>query len=398
MSALKFQGNAWEYFKIWIVNILLTIVTIGLYYPWAKVRNLRYFYGNSTLDGKNFEYHATGKQLFLGYLIAMGLFIAYAILQEVSPIGGLIVFLIFMFGFPWIIWRSMKFNTRMTSFSNVRFGFAGSLGEAYVNFLLLPILLFLSVFSGPFLAGIVFSGLTVSDGGFGIFIGMGLLFGLISLAIFVLVMAFLRKRVNSYLVGGYRYGQGEFITELTTKKFVMILLKAVGLGFGLGIIGMIIIGVLAISTVGFSDIAALQEGLSDPSQGPDIFSSGILLLIVPVYLLMIAAGFVIGAYLRARERAYIFSNTSLDGKIAFESTLTARALTWVFFSNLIVIALTIGLAIPWAKVRLARLFLENTHVQAEGGFDEYVTQKLEEQSSLGEQIGDAFDVDIGLGL
>ncbi len=43
----KFHGNASEYFGIWIVNILLTIITLSLYAPWAKVRRLRYFYGNT---------------------------------------------------------------------------------------------------------------------------------------------------------------------------------------------------------------------------------------------------------------------------------------------------------------------------------------------------------------
>ena len=64
MRVLSFGGSGFEYFKIWIVNILLTILTLGLYYPWAKVRKNRYFYGNTSLDERNFEYHATGKQLF----------------------------------------------------------------------------------------------------------------------------------------------------------------------------------------------------------------------------------------------------------------------------------------------------------------------------------------------
>jgi uncharacterized membrane protein YjgN (DUF898 family) len=35
-----------EYFGIWIVNLLLSLVTLGIYTAWAKVRRLRYFYGN----------------------------------------------------------------------------------------------------------------------------------------------------------------------------------------------------------------------------------------------------------------------------------------------------------------------------------------------------------------
>jgi hypothetical protein len=44
---IEFTGSGSEYFRIWIVNLLLTLVTFGIYYPWAKVRRLRYFYGNT---------------------------------------------------------------------------------------------------------------------------------------------------------------------------------------------------------------------------------------------------------------------------------------------------------------------------------------------------------------
>jgi Zn-dependent protease with chaperone function len=54
----EFRGRAGEYFGIWIVNVLLSIITLGIYSAWAKVRRLRYFYGNTWLDGHNFEYHA----------------------------------------------------------------------------------------------------------------------------------------------------------------------------------------------------------------------------------------------------------------------------------------------------------------------------------------------------
>ena len=46
---LRFTGSGSEYFRIWIVNVLLTIVTLGFYSPWAKVRRLKYFYGNTYL-------------------------------------------------------------------------------------------------------------------------------------------------------------------------------------------------------------------------------------------------------------------------------------------------------------------------------------------------------------
>ncbi len=48
---IEFTGSGSEYFRIWIVNLLLMFVAFGLYDPWAKVQRLRYFYAH-TLVGK----------------------------------------------------------------------------------------------------------------------------------------------------------------------------------------------------------------------------------------------------------------------------------------------------------------------------------------------------------
>jgi Zn-dependent protease with chaperone function len=48
---LRFTGKGSEYFGIWIVNLLLTILTLGFYSPWAKVRRMHYFYRNTQLAG-----------------------------------------------------------------------------------------------------------------------------------------------------------------------------------------------------------------------------------------------------------------------------------------------------------------------------------------------------------
>lgn len=42
---VAFTGTADEYFRLWIVNVALTFVTLGLYLPWARVRNRQYFSG-----------------------------------------------------------------------------------------------------------------------------------------------------------------------------------------------------------------------------------------------------------------------------------------------------------------------------------------------------------------
>ncbi len=62
----EFHGNAREWFGIWIVNLLLSIVTLGIYSAWAKVRARKYFYQNTYVADRNFDYHATGLQILIG--------------------------------------------------------------------------------------------------------------------------------------------------------------------------------------------------------------------------------------------------------------------------------------------------------------------------------------------
>lgn len=130
-----FRGKAREYFGIWVVNVLLSIITFGIYSAWAKVRRLRYFYGNTWLDGHNFEYHAKPKQILIGRLVVTGLLIGYNILLHISPAFSVLALAV-MFLFPWIVNKSIAFHARMTSYRNVRFGFEGSYWRAFRVFLL----------------------------------------------------------------------------------------------------------------------------------------------------------------------------------------------------------------------------------------------------------------------
>src|SRR6218665_1194187 len=83
---VSFTGRASEYFGIWIVNVLLTIITLGIYSAWAKVRRNRYFYGNTVLLGRSFEYHARGLQILIGRLIVLGAFIVLNVIATLVPI------------------------------------------------------------------------------------------------------------------------------------------------------------------------------------------------------------------------------------------------------------------------------------------------------------------------
>ena len=74
-SQVQFSGETGQFFKIWIVNIVLTILTFGIYSAWAKVRTHRYFYSNTSIEGHQFTYLANPIQILIGRIIAVVLFI-----------------------------------------------------------------------------------------------------------------------------------------------------------------------------------------------------------------------------------------------------------------------------------------------------------------------------------
>ena len=107
---LEFTGSGGAYFKIWIVNLLLSIVTLGIYSAWAKVRRERYFLNNTLLDGSPFEYHANPVSILKGRLLVVGVLIAANIAAEFNPLLNLAVTVVFFALLPWMISRAMRFR------------------------------------------------------------------------------------------------------------------------------------------------------------------------------------------------------------------------------------------------------------------------------------------------
>ncbi len=137
---LDFHGDGSTFFGIIIINWLLTVVTLGFYYPWAKAKKLQYLYGETSLNEDRFEFHGTGKEMFKGFLKAIGLFIAlYAILfvfiyLGMPILGALFFYLAFFAVLPIAIHGSYKYRMSRTSWRGIRFGYRGDRNELVKNF------------------------------------------------------------------------------------------------------------------------------------------------------------------------------------------------------------------------------------------------------------------------
>ena len=394
MKQIQFKGDGTEYFKIWIVNVLLCIVTIGIYYPWAKVRTRRYFYANTEYADRYFDYHATGKQLFLGYLIGVFILFALQIVGSILPTIGLILPVVLFAFIPWIIMRSLKFNMRMTSFSNVRFSFKGNLKPAYIIYMLIPILGYLAIALPVFVSLFPMSKL---DEGFNvIFAFMLFLVGLIAaIAIGIFVIGLFTKKAAEYQIGQTKFGQGDFFININTSKFIKIQLKKILIIIGCLIILSIISGLVFAATMsGGFNLGSISNDIESAEASP-LFVVGFLV----VYFGFIATFLFATAYSFSRQRQYIFENTTLDKAITFRSTVGAKRYFYILVTNMLLVLFTAGLALPWAKVRVARYIADNSWIEASDiDINSYLTQKEKEQSAIGEEIGDVLDIDIDIAI
>jgi len=126
VKAINFDGKAMEYFGIWIANIVLNVVTLGIFSAWAKVRKLRYFYNNTKILENSLSYHATGWQILKGRIIALFVIVFFASVSYFWPPVNVIGFFMIFLLSPWIINSSLRFSSRMISYRNIRFNWHGN--------------------------------------------------------------------------------------------------------------------------------------------------------------------------------------------------------------------------------------------------------------------------------
>lgn len=346
---IEFTGKSGEFFGIWIVNVLLVIITLGFYSPWAKVRTRRYFYGNTVLDNSAFEYTADPLAILKGYLIALLFFILYSVTIHYYPLSQLAFMLVFLAILPWLVVRSMLFRARNTVFRNIRFTFKKQYGRAAAIFTGMPILL-------PFTLGL-------------------------------LLPHFVYKQ-KQFLVDNSGYGTSPFSFHARSKDFykiyaVIMLLPLIG-----------IIAAIAIPAYhGYMNAAHTSQFVASAAEQPDMATLIMVQSITMAISLFISLLFY--AYLDSRINNLVWNNIEIAHN-RFQSTLRMRDLLWIHFSNMLAIILSIGLLIPWTKIRLARYRIKKLNMLAATSLDHFVKQEQDKIGAAGEEIGELFDFDIGL--
>jgi uncharacterized membrane protein YjgN (DUF898 family) len=338
----EFRADGAEYFRIWIVNLLLTIVTLGIYSAWAKVRRMRYFYGNTLLDGQGFDYHARPIQILKGRLIIFGGYVVFLLLIRWVPLLIFPFIISLFFAVPWIIQKARTFQMRVTSHRNLRFNFHGRYGGA------------MAAFIGYYFLTLITFG--------------------------ILFPKWVYKRVQ-YTLGNVAYGKTPFRFVTPSGEFF---------AFCYATVGMSIIAYAAYFVVLY------QIGFMDSRPAPPGEMLAMLGVAGVLTLLVIAlAGMGIWGFYQARFANAAFGGIEL-GNARVISTQEAWPLAWIEMTNLLAMIGTLGLFYPWAKVRKMRYQLSRTSLAAPGGLAEFQASPGEAGEALGEELGEFFDVDFGI--
>jgi uncharacterized membrane protein YjgN (DUF898 family) len=138
----KFFGETSKYYGIVIINYLLTVVTLGLYYPWAKTSKLKYLYENTEFAGSRFMFHGTGKEVFKGFIkmfVVVVLVLAvymYLIYMQQVALGLIIYFTCFIVIIPLAIHGSLRYRLSRTSWRGIHFGYRGVLSELFSKYVI----------------------------------------------------------------------------------------------------------------------------------------------------------------------------------------------------------------------------------------------------------------------
>jgi uncharacterized membrane protein YjgN (DUF898 family) len=347
---LGFTGTASEYFRLWIVNTALSIITLGIYTPWARVRTRQYFYGHTWIDGQNFDYTANPVALLRGYLIVAAFFGAYTLATNLQFRGWEWIAGVIGVGFialyPWLVMKSLRFLAASTAHRGLNSRFHGTAGGAYLAY------------------GVA----NVAAG--------------ISSSLALPWAWFMQRR---YQVENAAYGRARATFRGDVGNFYIIGLT----GFGLVIGAAVVVAVPVIA--GFALLTSDDPFSADSTAGFLAAFAGIAVL----YVAFLAVYSLAWQYIRGATLKLVLNSIELGGVVRTRATFSPWMLAWIGLSNAAVQVLTLGLATPWAAVRRTRYMLGGIQVLAIASLDDFAADITPGENALGEAATELLDINLG---
>lgn len=134
-SAVTFHGSWTDFAKIALPNVLLTLVTLGVYRFWATTRERQYLWSQTRFIDEPLEWTGRGIELFIGFvmvffllglpLVVMQLVINGLVFRGQPLVAGVIIFLMFAMIFyltGLAYFRALRYRLSRTYWRGIRGG------------------------------------------------------------------------------------------------------------------------------------------------------------------------------------------------------------------------------------------------------------------------------------
>jgi len=372
LKALEFTGSGSAYFRIWIVNVLLILLTLGLYFPWAKVRRLRYFMGSTQFDGDSLGFHGDPWRMARGYLFMGVLFGLYSVAGKISPTAGFLALLVVAGLWPALLKSSMQFRLANTSWRGLRFRFTGSLPGAYRA--AMPAFVPVLVLAGMLLA--VPNPKAPPQW-----------YALVALAVAASTLAVLPLlfwNFKQYQHNHYALGSLQTTFKATPGSFYRAFFAIVGFT-------VLLLTVTLALSAGIGYGIQLQSGGREYPMGKVIAFVGSVVFFLGFAAMMIS----IKPYAITRFQNLIWTQTG-NSSLRFVSTLRFRSLMWITVKNWLLIVCTLGLYWPFAAIAVMRARVQAISIKTRVDLHDLVSLTQTAQGdAAGDAAGDVFGLDIG---
>lgn len=135
---LGFLREGGRFLRLLIRGALLQLITFGFYRFWLTTDLRRHLWSRTTLNGENFEYTGRGRELLVGFLVALAILVPIYLLaflvgiaaEKLQAFSSLVLILfMFLFG-QFALYRARRYRLSRTVWRGVRFWMTGS-GWAY---------------------------------------------------------------------------------------------------------------------------------------------------------------------------------------------------------------------------------------------------------------------------
>jgi uncharacterized membrane protein YjgN (DUF898 family) len=380
---LEFSGSGGEFFRVWIVNVLLTVLTFGFYTPFARRRTAQYFYSHTLVADSPLEFTAQQRKMVLGFVILVLLYVVFQVASDTGQdavVGAMMLAGAALAPYFWA--SAMRFRFNATRWRGVRLQFTASWGEVYRAswpvFLIAVAWICVMVTTGSLIP----EGDAKPDPAAAFTVLGAILAGFVVTMVCVVRLEFNYK---SLAVARGQIGGQPGRWKPVFSDFVRIWLATVGV-FVLSVLVVILLMALALG----GSIALFTQFKQG---GLVAVLIGIAIFVATLFLLFLASA-PARAYREARMFQLVWNNIGVSQVARFKCDLRVSGYVWLRIRNVLLTLLTLGFFRPFAMVSEYAMKTHSVTLHVKGGLEQLAGQLAREEGGLGDAIADAAGLDL----